>query len=441
MFASHPKGELRRRGVAWKDWKERSRLLAGFTTLQGIVQFVSALSGLLLVRVLDKQEFAAYTIATSLQTILDVLTDAGIGSGTVMIGGRIWQSSEALSMLSASAFQLRKWLMVVAMPLGVVSAMCVLRQQEISWTYAVLLTATVVLALWGMFTSSLCAIVLRLHGRYIGVQKSELVAALARLALLGGFAVMYLNAVLAMLISAIGISLQAVLLRRKASAIITWNAPIDRLYRGELVAVVRKQFLWAYFFAFQGQITIWLISLFGTADRVAEVGALGRLAVVFVLFSSVLGGVVVPTFARCDSLGQLTRLFVMVLLGYAGVAGLLMFASLVFPSQILVILGAKYAELHNDVPWLVAGSVLGGLNGVLYALVSARGWIWHLWLVPPVTVALQVLLLRVLDVGSVRGVLVFGLISAVPVVVVMSYMTVRGLWKSWRAGTIAPRAQ
>src|SRR5690242_4420814 len=59
----------------------RLRLLAGFTWLQAAIQALAALSGLLLVRVLEKPQFAAYTIATSLLTTLNVLTDCGIGTG------------------------------------------------------------------------------------------------------------------------------------------------------------------------------------------------------------------------------------------------------------------------------------------------------------------------------------------------------------------------
>jgi len=61
---------------------------------------------------------------------------------------------------------------------------------------------------------------------------------------------------------------------------------------------VRKQAPHSIYYCLQGQITVWLISIFGNADSVADVGALSRLAVVFSVLGALSSEIVFPAFAR-----------------------------------------------------------------------------------------------------------------------------------------------
>lgn len=406
--------------------RRKLQLLAGFSALQGLVQLTSALSGFILVRVLDKTEFAAYTIATSMQVILNLLTDVGIGTGLNSLGGRVWRQRDALSRLVVTAFAFRRQLAWFAVPLGVGVSLWLFRQNDVPWPKGVALALAVMLGLWGMWTASIYAVPLRLHGRYLAVQKTELFAALLRLALIGGLALVFLNALLAVLAFVISSALQAVLLVRGAGVVVDRGAPVDGQQRIELSGLVRKQFFQVCFYAFQGQITICLISLFGTVDKVADLGALARLGVLFALVGSVVNNLLAPTFARCDSLPRLRRLLGVALADYAAFGGLLLLASICLPGPILWLIGPRYSMLTAELPWLMAGGVLGGFTAIVHSLAYGRGWIWHAWLIPIVTILVQAGMLFVVDLSSVRGVLIFGLISSVPNLLGVSYMAIRG---------------
>ncbi len=405
--------------------------------MQGVVQLTMALSGFLLVRVLDKREFAAYTIATSLQAILSMLTDSGIGTGLNAVGGRVWRDRGALSRLVSTVLEIRFKLAWVAVPVGVGFSLYLFRQNEVPWLKALSLTAVIIMTLWGLFNTSVYATPLRLHGKYLAVQKLELVAALIRLTLLCGLALIFINALAAVLVATIGATLQAVLVRRRAAEILDFDAPRDAGQGKELMVFIRKQFLTVFFFAFQGQITIWLISIFGNVEKVAELGALGRLSVLFAVIASVLNGVVVPTYARCETLARLVRLFLVSLAAYTVFAGSLFACSVLFPREILWVLGAKYAGLTRELPWMVAGSILGGFTGIVWSLATARGWIWHAWMAPILTIALQIILLNYLNLGEVKGVLIFGWFCSIPMLLLVTYMVVRGIIKSRLTGTLA----
>ena len=416
----------------------KAKTLARFTTLQTAVQAILAVSGFLIVRVLSKSEYAAYTIAASLQTLLNALTDCGIGWGLNAVGGPIWNDSARLRGLIQVALRLRACLALVGVPLMIASAFYLLRRNEVSWTNTIALTAIVIATIWGTFLITIYGTTLRLRARYTTAQKFDLLGASIRLVLVGSLAAIFLNAVLAVLITAITATIQGILLKTKTDEILAAEPKPEESDRRALVGVMKKQALATLFFAYQGQITIWIISIFGSTEKVADVGALTRLAVLFTIIGSIVTGLAAPTLARCTSLKQLTQLFSVELGAYTLFAGALFIMSLVFPEALLWILGGKYGALTREVPLLVGLAVIGGLITVIHSLALSRGWIWQTWMVPVTTLIVQLSSAPFLRLDTVAGVLWFGIVSTLPTLVLTSYMVGRGLFTSRRLGYLAP---
>ncbi len=413
------------------------RLIVNVTLLQVSVQFVTSLSGFLLVRVLSKSQFAAYALASSLQTVLTVLTDSGLGAGVNAVGGKIWRNPQQLGGLAAAALRLRLRLAWFAVPLCVVCSLLIFDRAGVRLMAGVGLLIPVLFGLWGTSLNQVYAAALRLSGKYEQVQKLEFGSALMRLIGLCASAWIFINAPIALTWSAGVMAIQAVLLRSRCAGILKLDAAPAPLQQKELQGLVRKQMVSTVFFAFQGQLTIWLIATFGTAERVAEVGALGRLGVLFAIVHGLLSGLVAPTFAKCESLRRLMQLFGLALGAYAVFSGILLLACLEFSKELLWLLGKNYSGLNGELIWVAATSILTGLTGVIYALVSARGWIWHAWLIPIFTLSLQGWLLTLLDLGQVRDVLIFGCAGSLPTLVLVCYMAGRGLWTSRKSGALA----
>ena len=100
-----------------------------------------------------------------------------------------------------------------------------------------------------------------------------------------------------------------------------------------------------------------------------------------------------------------------------------------FPTQFLFVLGNRYTHLGPELLLMVSGAVISALAGAIWGLNSAKGWISGSWLYIPSTLLTQLVLIPFTDFGSVRGVLLFNLISAVPSVLlnlVLSYRGFRG---------------
>ena len=415
-------------------WISKGKILTKFGALQVLIQGVTALSGFLIVRLLDKSQYAAYTIAASLQALLMVLSDSGIAWGLNAIGGRIWEDTARLRGLVATSLRVRSYLSVIAIPITVLSGFYLLGRNGVPWQTICALTAGVIATIWGTFLTTIYAAPLRLCSQYGTVQKFALVGACLRLLLIASLALLFLNAVSAIFVTAITLTVQGVLTRKSASKFLAGKSREEESDRAALIGLIKKQFLMTIFIAYRGQISIWIIAIFGSVEKVAEVGALTRLAIIFSLVATVLEGLVAPTLARCQTLGRLVRLFAFILLCYLSAATLLLFFSFAFPTQLLWVLGGKYASLTREVPLLVTSSIVAGLTDVIHTLTLSRGWIWQMWMIPVATVLVQIGCVHFVRLNSVAGVLEFSIFSLVPSLLGTSYMTTRGLWRSWRLG-------
>src|ERR1043166_4716325 len=87
------------------DWSIR---IARFGVIQGLVQLLLGIAGLLIVRSLSKSEYALFAIANSMQVACTQLADLGVGIGVRSIGGRVWQDRWRFGQLLNTALGLRR---------------------------------------------------------------------------------------------------------------------------------------------------------------------------------------------------------------------------------------------------------------------------------------------------------------------------------------------
>jgi len=408
------------------SWRSRTKILGKFLTWQAAIQFLSAVSGLILVHLLGKPEFALYTVATSLQTILASISDCGVGIGMTSIGGRVWSQRANLSRLTATALCMRFYLLaagtIVVLPLG-----AWLLHRNGAATLSIGIGLIVVLAtVFFVLSAQILSVPFRLHGAYDRAQRAEFLGVICRVLLIVTVVVFAPNFIIALTAALVGAALQAWTLKRGVHRFVDEDGADER-YSGELSSLIKSQVVQTTFFAFQGQIAIWLITVFGTGERVAEVGALSRLAVLFSLVSSVLIGLVSPAFARAQSPERLRSLFAICVASYAAFAAVLLTLTFLFPRAFLFVLGGNYHGLVAELPLSVIATVIGGLIAVLWTLPAARGMVRGTWMIAIGTIATQIVLLRVLDLSSVRSVLLFNIFSSIPTVFVVGFLAARVL--------------
>jgi hypothetical protein len=216
------------------------------------------------------------------------------------------------------------------------------------------------------------------------------------------------------------------MLRRYAARVIDFDAPENEEDRSAMERFIRHLAANAVFFCFQGQITIFLLGFFGRVNAIAEVGALGRLGMVFTVLTNLLTNVFGPAFARCQDPKRLRWQYAAIVGGVTAFSLVLIAAAALFPGAFLFVLGAKYAHLERELVLMVGGAVVGALTGTFWTLNASKAWIAGSWLYIPLTVGTQILLIPITDFSSVRSVLMFNLLSAVPNLVLNLALSIRG---------------
>jgi O-antigen/teichoic acid export membrane protein len=405
----------------------RARLVGSFAIVQGVVQLIAFLSGILLIRWLDQRDYAYFTIANTMQGTITLLADIGISVGLVSIGGRVWQDRHRFGQLINTALALRKKLGALAVMTVMPILFFMLVKNGASFSYTALLMALVLLAILIELSIGVLAVVPRLRSDISIIQKIDLTGALARLFLLVALAFLFLNAGVAVAVASGTMFLQFVLLRAYAGKVVDLSAPENPQDRHEIGRLIKHLAPNAVFYCLQGQITILLISFFAhRASAVAEVGALGRLAMIFTVLGNLLANVFVPAFARCQDRHRLKFLYAAIVGGVVAFSLIILAGAAIFPREFLLVLGHKYAHLHRELLLMVGGAVAGALTGTFWALNASKAWIGGAWLYIPLTIAAQIVLIPFTDFSSVSSVLIFNLLSAVPNLLLNLALSYRG---------------
>jgi hypothetical protein len=101
-------------------------------------------------------------------------------------------------------------------------------------------------------------------------------------------------------------------------------------------------------------------------------------------------------------------------------------AAVLFPGAFLFVLGAKYAHLERELVLMVGAAVVGALTATFWTLNASKAWIAGSWLYIPLTLAAQIALIPITDFSSVRSVLMFNLLSALPNLLLNVALSFRG---------------
>ena len=380
--------------------------ITGFATTQVVVQGIGFIAGIVLVRTLDHAQYGLYTLAISMVSLATILADLGLATAVLSIGGPIAAKPGALAPLVRSALQIHRHLITVGALAVVPCCFALLLKQHASAAQASALTLLVL----GM---AACAVptgigvgVARLLGRVRLQLTLDVASNAARVVLFAIASVTFLDATVALLVNFAVALVYAVRLRRALAPALAVDVPGDAPPADHGPALRRQLARLApnsVYYIVSSQLSIWLIGIFGNAERVAQVGALGRLGAVFVVIGSVSAALLFPYFARHDEPADLASAFIGVNVFYAALLLSLVSVAGAFPQALLWILGSNYASLGGELVWMVAATTLAAWSGTVYSIGCARGWVMPVGLVGAVGVGATIAAAMVVDVASVRG--------------------------------------
>ena len=404
-----------------------TKLLSITGGAQVLVQALGMISGILVIRLLPTQEYALYTLANTMLGTMTILADGGITTGVMAQGGKVWQNKQKLGSVLATGFDIRKKFAFVSLLISMPILLVLLRHHGASWLMSALLILSLIPAFFMVLSGSMLEIVPRLCQDITPIQKVQVGVNIGRFAMLGLTLFIFPWAFIAVIAAGLPQFRGNLELKKITSKHADWNVAPDENVRKEILDFVKRIFPTAVYYCVSGQITIWLISIFGSTDAVAKMGALGRLAMTISLFNVLFATLISPRFARLPINKQLLlKRFYQIQGGLLLIALSAVTFAWFFNTQLLWLLGAKYAGLRTELVLNILGSCLSLIAGVTFNLYTSRGWaikpIFSIS-INIITIAAAVMLL---DISTLQGILLLNVfIALIQVVMNVIYMRIK----------------
>jgi hypothetical protein len=394
----------------WARVRPMARQAIGVVAVQGVVQAANLLSGLLVIRALPPEQYARYALAFGMLGTLAVLADAGVSAGVMAHAGRRWPDARGAGAAVAAGLRIRRWLVgaagAVTLPL---LAILLVRHGTDGATLGVALVSVAAAAVAGA-TSAVWEVPLKLAGDLRRLQTVQVGGAALRLACIAAAAA-WAPGVAALIVVGVAAQLASTAwLRRAAARHVDVGGADDPDARRAISRLVGRSLPGAAYFCLSGQITLWLASVLGATTTVADVGALGRLAMILTPITSLVGILAVPRIAALrGDLARATGPYFAVQGCVAALAAAVLVAVAVAPGAALWLLGPSYANLQREVVLLALASGVGLVAAAAFAMNGARGVSAPGWVSPAVSTAVIALTAVVADLGSVHGALLLSL--------------------------------
>jgi len=363
-----------------------------------------------LVRWMSKGQYAQFAVTFGFQSTIGMLTDLGVSGCIIALCGEHAHDPAVVGRYVTAARDLRaRMFWIVAVGAIITFPLVTLHQHWGIYDKLFLLGSVLVYLYfegWMMYQAPLVinGQMKRFYLPQTGAHLGRLIVnyLLHILGLISGITTVWVNAIAASLI--------AYLFRRAGSKMIQAPAKSDPETRREMLRYLAPLMPGIIYTAFQGQISLFLITYFGNASSIADVAALGRLGQLFILLGAFNGVIVEPVFAKLPA-DQLRRRYPQALVAAVLLASLLVSLAALFRHPLLWVLGGHYAHLHRELVWMIAASSIAYVAGVLWTINSARQWLfwWYTGLYIFLTAGTQVVCALVLRMDHTHDVIMLNL--------------------------------
>lgn len=394
-----------------RRWASLSGQVAG---MQVLVQGVSAVTGLLLIRAMEKDAYAWFTLAASMLATLHLLADGGISTALTSIGGRVYQNAAEFSRLLADGRRMALRLALAGVVLSAPFFWNLYTRLGTPPTMTGTLLALAVLGMLPAMLATLLTVPLRLHSRARQAQAAELLGACVRLLLCGSMLWLGWADARALFAGTILASVSHAWLVRRQTREFTLPTPSATGHQKEITSFVRALYGNHIFFCVQGQIATWLIGWLAGVEQVADLGALSRLAVLFAAFGAPFTHLVAPSMARIQDVRILRRRFALAMTVVFGCTLLVLIAAAWQPGWFLWLLGEKYAHLKAELILALAAQGVTLSTSVCWGLIIVRGWIHHAWITIVTNLTGLALGACFFQLQTVHGMLSLSVVSWIP---------------------------
>lgn len=402
---------------AWKAFcLPKLHRVAEFLVSQGITLAGNLLYGLLCIRLLPVAEYAEFVVVFAIQGSLVLLLDIGITGSIVPLVGENTDNRRLIADYIASLRQLAHWLYAIIAPITIIAYPFLVRNRHWSWRVIACMIAILLVSAWSARVAAAYGAVLIVRRDRRHWYRAQMVSSLGTLTLLGVFYPLHwLNGFSAILINVSGIIYIALSYYFRAGKLLGVAGTPSREKRTAIIQLISPAVPGVIFYALQGQLAVFLITIFGRTGAVASVGALGRLAQIFGIFSQMNPVLIEPYFAKLPR--SRLRTNYLVALTVAGVFGAaVVLLAEAFPGMFLWVLGPKYAGLRTEVVLVMMSGAMSLVGGMLASMNGSRRFSYYSFVISGnvLTFIVEALLIWKMDLSTVKSVLIFNVLVGLP---------------------------
>jgi O-antigen/teichoic acid export membrane protein len=396
----------------WKTFSEpKVHRVIEFLRSQGITMAGNLFYGFLCVRLLTIADYAKYAVVFGFLNTLLVLMDVGCSGALLPLIGERIDDRRLIADYVASLRQIAHWLYLLIGPVAVIVYPLIVHRQHWAWQVIAGMIAILLVAAWFARVSGAYGAVLIVRRDRKSWYRIQMTSSLGTLALLGvAWTAHLLTVFWAISINVAGMAYVASAYFLQARRLLGVKGVASRAKRTAIIHFAAPNLPNMIFYAFQGQISLFLIAFFGRGTAVAGLGALSRLGQIFVLFAQMAPLLIEPYFARLPR-ARLKRNYLGLLVIEVLMCGVVTGLARFFPGPLLWILGPKYSALHYEAFLLIAASSLGYLYTVFWVVNNACRFVywWNSFAIIILTLAIQVIFIWKADLSTIRGVLTMNL--------------------------------
>ncbi|GAA4753501.1 hypothetical protein GCM10025783_28000 [Amnibacterium soli] len=391
-------------------------------------QALAFVAGVLIIRSLDRVDYAAYSLSSTILGAVVIIADAGINSAMMAAAARADQAGRFAALLAAALRWRRTiWAIAIVPTLGLLLFLLV--SSGTSLVAAVLIAVLTGALSFNSLSIGLLSIDYQISGRFTALQVLDIVNAGLRVALIGvaamigvGGVLIYLSLGLVIGIAQRGLMARAISSRHAALPF----TPEDRRIFG---AAIRSTLAVSVFLIVGDQLVNVLLVLRGNPLAIADVAALGRFAVAFGLVNGVMANIAAPYIARAGGTRRdVLRASCAVVCAYGLICVAYVLGVVLFEPLLLQVLGPRYDHLRSELVVVAAGAAVSNFASWGLGLVThSRGWLAHSWLYGPLLALWALWGLLVPDVSTTLGACALAATLGLPLLISQAIRIVAGV--------------
>lgn len=385
---------------------------------QVLIQIVSFGCGIFIIRSFSIGEYAIYTLANTMLGAMNILADGGIVSGVIAEGGKVWQDKIKLGSVITTGMNLRKKFAIGSVLIAGSVLVYLLNHNNASWYYSLLILLSLIPVFYANLSDSLLEIAPKLHQDIKPLQKNQLIANFGRLLLTIPLVFFIPFTPIAIIATGIPRIIANIKLKKISDKFISPNQKESVTVQRSIMQMVKRILPGDVYNIFSTNITVWILSILGATNSIAQVGALFRIGAILSLFTIVFNTIIVPRYSRLQEIREeLWEKMIKIQLLLLIVSFMIVFFTWFFSSQIIWLLGAKYENLDSELILTVVIFCLNIMSTIIYTLCRGRGWVINPILSIGTNLVSIIIGAFIFNIQTLKGILIFNIaISAILVI-------------------------